>query len=269
MSGLFDARLAMQSLSVGAGLAMALTSAESLSRFAPYARTGLLTWELGRLIPPAPTVPGLQRLGDWLYTDARFRALLGLRVLLGLGMGICGVLAVFPPALYALALLTSGLVLFRSSVGHEGSFQLRLVMLTVLLTCSLSPWASPAFDLGLGFLSAQVGLSYFLAGIAKLRGPTWRDGTGLVGLFGTRYHGHPRVHALLAPRPRLARAVSWSIIGFELCFPLVLLGDDRVLVAMLTLTACFHLAIAVLMGLNAFLVSFLATYPALFYTLRQ
>ena len=265
----FDVQLAVQSLLIGAGLVMAITAAELLVRFRAYAKGGILSWDLGRLASRVYNRPLLRRLGDFFYEEKRFKALFVLRLLLGLGMVTCGLFAYLSPPLLAAALLSSLLLVYRAGPGQDGSFQLRILILTVLFACSISPWDSLPFRLGLHFLSLQLIFSYFLAGIAKLRGAPWRNGTGLVGIFGTVYHGSGWVYRLLSRRPALSKALSWFVIGFEVLFPLVLVGNGWLVAALLAVTTLFHLATSFLMGLKGFFLSFAAGYPTLIYCLGQ
>lgn len=265
----FDAQLAVQALQLGAGLVMAITAAEMLVRFKVYEKSGVLTWGLGRRVPQIFQRPFLLRLGDFFYHDQRFRALFAIRLALGLGLVGCSFFAFLSPLLLVAALLSSLLVLYRAGPGQDGSFQLRILILCVLFTCSISPWDSLPFRIGLHFLSAQLVLSYLLAGIAKLRGSAWRDGTGLVGIFGTVYHGVGWVHRILKGNPGLSKALSWFVIGFEVLFPLVLTGQGWLVVGFLVVTTLFHLSTSFLMGLNGFFLSFAAAYPTLIFCLGQ
>lgn len=265
----FDAQLAVQSLQLGAGLVMVITAVEMLVRFQVYARSGVLSWDLGRRAPQIYHSPFFRRLGDFFYQDRRFKVLFAIRLVLGLGLVGCGIFSYLSPPLLILALLSSLLVLFRAGPGQDGSFQLRILILCVLFTCSVSPWDSVAFRIGLYFLSAQLILSYLLAGIAKLQGRAWRDGTGLVGIFGTVYHGAGWVHRLLSGRRGLSKALSWFVIAFEVLFPLVLVGNGWLVVGFLVVTTLFHLSTSFLMGLNGFFLSFAAAYPTLIFCLGQ
>lgn len=265
----FSAQIAVQSLQIGAGLVMAISALEMLVRFGVYARSGVLSWDLGRMAPLIHNRPFLRRLGDFFYHDKRFQVLFAIRLVLGLGLVGCGVFSFLFPPLLAAALLSSLLVVYRAGPGQDGSFQLRILILGVLFTCSISPLDSLPFRIGLYFLSAQLILSYLLAGIAKLRGQTWRDGTGLIGIFGTVYHGVGWVHRLLSGRKSLSIALSWFVIGFEVLFPLILVGHGWLVVGFLLITTLFHLSTSFLMGLNGFFLSFTAAYPTLIYCLGE
>lgn len=263
--GHFGVQLAIQSLLLGAGLVMMITAAEMLIQFRVYAKSGILSWDLGRRAGHVYHRPLFRKLGDFFYHDQRFLALFAIRLALGLGLVVCGVFAYLSPFLLGAALLSSLLVLYRAGPGQDGSFQLRILILCVLFTCSICPWDSLPFRIGLYFLSVQLMLSYVLAGIAKLRGAAWRDGTGLIGIFGTVYHGVGWVHRLLSERRGLSKVLSWGVIAFELLFPLVLIGHPGLLVGFLAVTLVFHLTTSFLMGLNGFFLSFVAAYPALIY----
>ncbi len=264
-----DAQLAVQSLQLGAGLAMTVSAVEILVRFQVYAKSGILSWDLVRRYKQINDRPFFRRMGDFFYHDRRFLVLFGIRLGLGLGLVGCGIWGLLYPPLLVAALLSSLLVLYRAGPGQDGSFQLRVLILCVLFTCSISSWDSPPFRIGLYFLSAQLILSYLFAGTAKLRGKTWRDGTGLIGICGTKYHGVEWVYKVLSGRQRLTKFLSWFVIAFEVLFPLVITGNGWLVAGFLAVTTLFHLSTSFLMGLNGFLLSFAAAYPTLIFCLGQ
>ena len=262
-----DAQFAVHALQFGAGLVMAITALELLVRPAAYARKGILSWDLVRRNPRVYHRPFRRRMGDFFYAEKRFQFLIGIRLLLGLGMATSACLSWLSPVLIGAALLSSLLILYRADPGLDGSFQLRILILFVLLNCAICPWDTLAFRMGLYFLSAQLVLSYLLAGIAKLRGQSWRKGAALIGIMGTLYHGLPWAHRFLAKRKGLSKVLSWTVIAFELLFPLVLTGQAELVFGFLVFTTLFHLLSSLLMGLNGFFLSFTAAYPALIYCL--
>ena len=76
--------------------------------------------------------------------------------------------------------------------------------------------------LGLGWIAAQSVLSYFLAGVGKLRNSGWRDGSALQRLFTSDgpYVLWQGVRGL-AQAKLLCALLGWGIVLFELVFPLV------------------------------------------------
>ena len=117
-------------------------------------------------------------------------------------------------------------------------------------------------ELAFGYLGAQLTLSYFISGWVKVVNPDWRSGRALRDVF--QFSAYPVAESLrgFAHRPRLLRAMSWAVMGFELVFPLTLLWPPA-LAAGLVVAGTFHLANACLFGLNRFFWTWLSAYPAI------
>ena len=158
--------------------------------------------------------------------------------------------------LFACLLIVS--VRFRGSYNGGSDAMLLIVVLAVALARSGLARA------GLAYAAAQLVLSYFVSGIAKLRDPRWRAGRALAIVVRLpHYRVPPRIVAALA-RPRVARLAGWAMLAFECSFPLALVSVPAC-VGFLAVGAAFHLANAVSFGLNRFWWAWLAAYPALLY----
>lgn len=167
------------------------------------------------------------------------------------------------PAWTSLALVGLSLLILRRFQGpyNGGSDRMGLLALCCLCAAHFVPterWREIVF----GYLAVQMVLSYFLSGWVKIVNPGWRDGSALQDVF--RYSAYPVSEDLrgLAARPRLLFAASWAVMLFELAFPLALVSQITLIVA-LAIAALFHLANACLFGLNRFFWTWLAVYPAL------
>lgn len=114
----------------------------------------------------------------------------------------------------------------------------------------------------LAYLGVQTTLSYFIAGVAKLKEAGWRNGRALSHFAGLAKYGVPVWARALIARPVVALGASWVVLLFECSFPLALVSA-RVAVVYLALGVGFHLANALLFGLNRFLLAWLAVYPVL------
>ncbi|MGC3959067.1 MAG: hypothetical protein QM813_14325 [Verrucomicrobiota bacterium] len=121
-------------------------------------------------------------------------------------------------------------------------------------------------SLGLGWIAAQSVLSYFLAGVGKLRNSAWRDGSALRRLFTSNgpYVLWQGVRGL-AQAKFLCVLLGFGIVLFELVFPLVLFMPTEWRYAFLGLALGFHAANALVLGLNRFIWAWAATYPALLF----
>lgn len=117
-------------------------------------------------------------------------------------------------------------------------------------------------EMALGYLALQLLLSYFISGYVKIINPEWLSGQALQDVFS--FSAYPASEALrgLTNKPRMLRAISWVVIGFELAFPLSFLTEATLLAALL-MAALFHLANAFLFGLNRFFWVWLAAYPSI------
>jgi hypothetical protein len=141
--------------------------------------------------------------------------------------------------------------------GSDAMTSLSLLMLGI---AACDPWQSVIMQGAMAYLGVQTVFSYFVAGLTKLKERGWRRGTALVHFANLAKYGvPPRARALLA-KPRVALAASWAILLFECSFPCAL-RSEWCCVVYLSVGAAFHLANALLFGLNRFLFSWLAVYP--------
>lgn len=190
------------------------------------------------------------------FRDERllFLARIGLCLLVISGVGK-------PWPLVGLAL--SSLVALQRFQGpyNGGSDRMGLLALWCLTLSQLLP-SEKGREIAFGYLGAQLVLSYFIAGWVKLLNPDWRKGRALRQVFA--FSAYPVSEGLRgwAQRPRVLRLMSWSVILFELAFPLSLISQPSLIVG-LAVAAIFHLANACLFGLNRFFWTWLAAYPAL------
>ena len=177
-----------------------------------------------------------------------------LAVLLALGLQSAWVL---------LGLLLLGIVMLQLYVGpyNGGSDRMSLLMLCCLCLTHWLP-TEQGRELALGYLALQLTLSYFMAGAVKIINPAWRNGQALADVFS--FSAYPVSESLRqwSNAPRLLLLMSWLVMLLELLFPLSFLHHTVLYIA-LALTAAFHLANALLFGLNRFFWVWLAAYPSL------
>ena len=165
-------------------------------------------------------------------------------------------------ALVALGITTT-LIRRRRVIGGDGAEQMSDIVLISALLAVLPMPGDGRITLAVVFIAAQTVLSYFTAGVAKLVSPMWRGGGALPAILGTYTHGLTPVSRILELRPAVGFVLGWSVILFEVSFPLVLIAPPSVAVAALSVGLTFHLGCAVLMGLNSFVWPFPATYACL------
>jgi hypothetical protein len=144
---------------------------------------------------------------------------------------------------------------------NGGSDRMGLLILYCLCLSRWLPDGLPA-QYSFGYLGIQVILSYFISGQVKIVNPEWRSGRALADVF--NFSAYPVAENLrrLAGCPRLLWAASWAVMLFEVLFPLSFI-NPTLLIAALAVAATFHLANALLFGLNRFLWFWIASYPSL------
>lgn len=259
-----DLHLALRCVEILGCVSVIIASAELLARPADLDDDGLLSWEVSRLRFPWLAGGPLAALAD---RALRFPAVLWLyRVRL---LAAAALLAV--PVDGAWRGWAAGLVFVcsvgqsvRAIYGLDGADQMTLSVFGPLTLAYALP--TPAvIEACLGFIALQSCLSYLTAGWAKAVSPVWRSGAALPGIFSTRIYGNRALAEFLGARPALARWLSRGVILGELALPLALVTPAPVAAGLLAAGLAFHGASALVMGLNTFLWSFAATYPAILY----
>ena len=167
----------------------------------------------------------------------------------------------FQPVLVEAGLLVVACVLLYRFQGpyNGGSDCMSILVLLCLFLSHIAP--TPFWQqLALGYLAFQLTFSYFQSGYIKIINADWRSGQALTDVFAITAYPVSEYARRWAQSPRLMFVMSWSVIVFELLFPLSLLNQYALMVA-LVIAATFHLANACLFGLNRFFWIWPAAYP--------
>lgn len=167
----------------------------------------------------------------------------------------------FQPVLVEAALLIIAcFLLYRFQGPYNGGSDCMSIL--VLLCLFLSHIAPTVFwqQLALGYLAFQLTFSYFQSGYIKIINADWRSGQALTDVFVITAYPVSKHARRWAQSPQLMLLMSWLVIVFELLFPLSLLNQYALIVA-LAIAATFHLANACLFGLNRFFWIWPAAYP--------
>jgi hypothetical protein len=121
-------------------------------------------------------------------------------------------------------------------------------------------------ELGLWFISLQVSLAYFAAGFHKMKSTVWHDGT-IIKKFIMK-NTNQRYFEAIKQDKYYCKWMGWFVIVFELSYFLSLFGgyvNRGILIAGIAL----HAFISVGAGINFFFYTFIACYPAVYYTGEQ
>jgi hypothetical protein len=113
------------------------------------------------------------------------------------------------------------------------------------------------------YLAIQTCLSYFVAGIVKLKRADWRSGKTLRDfLISSNYQVPEFVKDLTSRSKYFLPLAAWILIVFECCFPLALRGFS---IFFFGAAIIFHLGAFYLFGLNRFVFAWIASYPTIFF----
>ncbi len=206
--------------------------------------------------------PNLRRPLSWVFQDSLFGVLLWLRLLLALGA------FAFPTfSLFAILLFSTLLIgLHWRGVFNGGSDYMTVVVLTGL-TVATSPWAQNLpvlFQAGFWYISVQLTLSYFFAGLSKIKDPDWRTGKALADILADSARKNHFLSLKISSSLSFSRLSSTLVLTFECLFPLVFWAP-QFLSVFLVFGLLFHLANFYFFSLNRFFWAWLSAYPALIY----
>jgi hypothetical protein len=260
---LFTSRAsAIFSIELVGSCGVALSSIEWLTNARHLHDEALLGWPISQLRHRALVYGLAPRLLNPLFGYPRILWLLSIRLgsalflLSGISFGHART------AVTVLVALTTIAIALRSPYGLDGSDQMTAFIFSTLAMVRLSP--SPVVEVAfLWVLALQSSLAYGTAGFAKLASPIWRSGAAIPGISSTRAYGSPFASRFVHGRTWLCAGLAWSVILAECLFPLALFAPFPITLALLAMGVAFHIMSGVVMGLNTFIWSFVATYPAI------
>jgi hypothetical protein len=249
-------------------ISLFIAALEDLKNWQIFKSTGMLSWKVSRLSFSWSPKDLRLKLCNLLLHDNVFKCSVYLRVFASLLLLVLSILNIISPTLICTLFFLNLLINFRSPYGLDGSYQMSLVVLFALCIGTLFGIGSQISIVCLLFIAGELLSSYFIAGFSKLISPVWRKSAALHGIFSTRNFGHRFFYQLISQSEYLTILLSWSVFLFEMLFFTVLFFPPTYTIIFFILGFLFHLFNAIVMGLNNFLFSFSATYPALFYCIN-
>lgn len=242
-------------------ISVVIDTLEYLAVAPHYTSAGIYSGRIIRTRYAHVQARALRGVHDRLFGDAAFKLLLVVRLV------FVGLLFVPVPSDYYYAgcllviLFTGFFTSYRSIYGGDGSNQMQTVVLAGVIASMLIDPSSGLRMIGVWFIVLQSCLSYSASGWSKLWSQTWRGGDAVFLIFNTATYGLRPVAKFLNGKKNLQKFLSWSVIIFEVIFPVVLILPPKGALLLLFIGLTFHLGNAVIMGLNTFFWSFFATYP--------
>lgn len=158
---------------------------------------------------------------------------------------------------------------WRSPYGRDGADQMAAVINGYRVLTAAVPDRIVSDDLFLHAVSLQTAISYFSSGAAKAISSSWLSGEALDGVLRTQMYGRSPVAQQLQKHPDVMKALTWSTVIWETCFPLVFLLPARHVRPALWSAKLFHAGVAVTMGLPRFFFGFHAAHHSVEYVLTS
>ena len=146
--------------------------------------------------------------------------------------------------------------------GGDGSDAMACVLTITAASAFAVSSDSTAVRIALLFVAAQLCLAYGASGVAKLFGRPWGSGTAVQRILHTGYGHAGLVRSALDRWPTGGKALTWTVIGLEIAFPVAAVLGGWVAFGALAAIAMLQLGIAVSMGLSRFTPWFFAAFPA-------
>jgi hypothetical protein len=263
MASLADPEQCLLAVTMIAACGLLISTLQALCNWRFFRADGLMSWELIKTHPRAARY-GPSPLLEQLFRFPNFLCLLVVQAVAAL------LLLVFPwhssirPV--TLTLILSLCLLHRvrnQPYGLVASDTMNLLVFGALCLREIAP-ADPLATKGcLWFIALQSCLSYVANGVLKLQTSYWRQGTVLRAVAHHPVFGHARLARLLDRDPRVGKLLDWSVIGYEVAFPCVLVTGYAGCWIFLGGGVIFHSLLAWALGLNTFFFAWVATYPAI------
>lgn len=241
-----------------AAVGVIVSSFEMLSNRSHCQSSGLFSWEMQRGSSARLYLP---RVDNLVFEYPNVLWFIGIRI-----VAACSIPLVLANRIYLLIAslviaLVSVLLTVRGGDGRNGSDQMTSIIF-VSLALSLLSSNPMVWKAELWFLALQLNLSYLTSGIVKAREPNWRNGSYLRMAVRTKAYGNEAVWKLFVKRPGIARIASMMVIILECGFFVSLFLPLNYSWPILIAGVVFHIANAIISGLNTFVWSYLALYPA-------
>ena len=245
------------------GLAVFLQSIELLQLRGAMSARGVWQWALIRSeLRGVPAI--LRRAFDQLLEYPNVVGLISAQ------LAAAGTILILPPThrhwLPLFVIFTSTVLIairFRGTFNGGSDYMTTLVAL-MLLIARLFPLHSTVGAACLYYIAVQTCLSYFVAGIVKIRNTEWHTGSVLPRFLNTPRYAAPSTIRSALSGPSASVAASWGVMVFECAFPAALFSP-RLATALISAAFLFHLTNVFVFGLNRFLFAWMSTYPAVYW----
>jgi hypothetical protein len=243
-----------------------ISSLEALYNHSIYKKGQLLSWAYVKRNKKIFTLnPSVEKISDLLFSYPNSLFLIAAKLMLTVAMIF---FVVNQKTFNAGIILTTSftiLISLRDTYSNNGSDQLTGIILIALSIVALRPNSEIVKYAAIFFIAFQSILSYATSGIYKLINAGWRNGENLRAILSTEVFGNRRIKKLMDKLPNSYILASFTIMFGEIFLSISFLLPPPLCLFVLATGVLFHLSVAIAMGLNTFLWTFVSTYPAIYF----
>jgi hypothetical protein len=239
-----------------------ISSSELLQIHRSLRSKNLLSWRINRLAHPSITRV-IEKLGvEGVFGYPGILGILAIRA----GAALVTIATFFASESSVIPLvvlsITTLIFTFRSSESNDGSDQMGSI---AVLACTLTEISGTQAGkcIGLTFIAFQASLAYGTSGFLKAGAKGWRDGTFVLDILRTSSFGNKHVLGFLKNKLLLVTLLGCGVAYGDCGLSVAMFLPPPVCITTLACGVMLHVGIAFVLGLNTFLWSFVATYPAL------
>jgi hypothetical protein len=225
---------------------------------------GWLSWRVLRLCNPRVGSIVSRTGSEWIFRYPGVLFLLVGRLATAIILIACLVSGHSSRLLLLVLTITSILMTLRCPRGNSGADQMSLIVLTA---ASMAALVGTSFSIkaGLTFIAAQSGMAYATSGLLKAKEAGWRDGSFVTEILKTSTFGNRMLLRRVEQYRPIAIFLGCSVAAGDCVLGFAVFMPPVVCLAVLVFGLFLHIGIAVVLGLNTFLWSFVGTYPAVFW----
>jgi predicted DCC family thiol-disulfide oxidoreductase YuxK len=118
-------------------------------------------------------------------------------------------------------------------------------------------------NVAVGLMRLQLVAMYLCAGISKLQGGMWQNGTALFYIYQNEYFGAPWARQMVMHHPAMGTLGTYAAIVFQFSF-IFLVWFRQFRYPLIAIGTLFHLGIAFTMNLHLFSLTMILSYTCMF-----
>jgi hypothetical protein len=242
-----------------------ISSVETLSIRNIYHNSNLLGWQFLKQKSKVLHKSKISNFVNWIFDYPNFLIIIFIRLFLSIFLLILLIKALDFTSVVVMLFFVNVVFTVRNAYSNNGADQLSNLILMAIAFCCIAFNNRQIKILSIYFVALQVSTAYFISGFYKIR-RKWLNGEYLNEVMSTQVFGNSYLFRLTFKQKKIAVFISISMISLEFLLAFAFLLPTDICKIVLLIGVLFHLGIAVIMGFNTFFITFLSTYPAIYYT---